>query len=150
LTGSSDLVAELVRVARTGAELLRDAGVGCESPGVALRAYDQPGGAARVLPFGPVVARQMAVSRLSAASDDAAELAAGFGEDAALWVNVWAPDQAGRCARMAVRCAEQCRRLRELAEAIQEATDAPLCGRCGQAEAEAGGLCLRCAAGGAL
>lgn len=97
--------------------------------------------------------RAMAVARLSAAADDAAELSQAFGADAALavqsvrsvpfgldsWGVSWEAlvgaqaAKAARCARLAFRLAEQAEALRSLADAVQEAGLLPegVCGLCG-------------------
>lgn len=163
--GVEGLAERLVKVARDAvAGLARPGSIG-DSPGEALRATDQPRGAAgpvlvvsadanrepvRVLRFiGPDLGRVRAenVARLSAAADDAAELAEGFGLDVRLAIVKGYGSRVFRLARIAFRCAEECRRLRALADAVQDVSDGPLCEVCGAEEPldVAGRLCLRCA-----
>lgn len=110
-------------------------------------------------------ARALAVGRLSAAADDAEELARGLGADAVLWlrtvqgwrldlgpeVGPFSPvaqmlDRVARCTRLAVRLARQAVALRESADDVQTAADLDgLCLTCGEPAREAGRpVCLRC------
>jgi hypothetical protein len=112
---------------------------------------DQAGRPVRVLRFvGPKLAelRAVNVARLLAAADDAAELAEAFGRDARLALVAYGTGATvKRYARLAFRLAEECRRLRTLAEAVHEEAGR-FCEVCQEREAEHGGQCLRCAFGG--